>query len=113
MAVRIIRAIAIMARFLPEDSLLQGVNPAQQYKRLELENGVISVPISEITVIALLRSTPGMVHSNWTAFSLNLSGALRHRTAPLYLKHKINQGFLQKEPHPQEKYHQKLSYGWG
>ena len=39
MAVRIIRAIAIMARFLPEDSLLQGVNPAQQYKRLELENG--------------------------------------------------------------------------
>ena len=69
MAVRIIRAIAIMARFLPEDSLLQGVNPAQQYKRLELENGVISVPISEITVIALLRSTPGMVHSNWTAFS--------------------------------------------
>ena len=33
------------------------------------ENGVISVPISEITVIALLRSTPGMVHSNWTAFS--------------------------------------------
>ena len=33
---------------------------------------------------------------------LNLSGALRHRTVPLYLKRKINQGFLQKEPHAQE-----------
>ena len=57
MAVRIIRAIAIMARFLPEDSLLQGVNPAQQYKRLELENGVISVPISEITVSTVAVNT--------------------------------------------------------
>ena len=44
-------------------------NNVKQHKRLELENGVIFVSISEITVIALLRSTPGMAQSNWTAFS--------------------------------------------
>ena len=33
---------------------------------------------------------------------LNLSGAFRHRTVPLYLKCKINQDFLQKEPHAQD-----------
>ena len=37
---------------------------AQRHKRSELENRAISVPISEIIVIALLRSTLGMVHSN-------------------------------------------------
>ena len=29
----------------------------------------MSVPISEMTVIALSRLTPGMVQRNWTAFS--------------------------------------------
>lgn len=54
--------------FLQADSLFPGVSPDQQYKRFELENCVMSVAISEMTVIALLRSMPGMVQSNWTAF---------------------------------------------
>jgi len=50
-------------------SLLPGVNPAQQHKRLELEKWAISVPISEMIVIAEVRSTPGMVQIRVIALS--------------------------------------------
>lgn len=47
--------------FSPADSLLPGVKPAQQQSRFEEPNRLISVPISEMMVIADLRSIPGMV----------------------------------------------------
>ena len=47
--------------FLPADSLLPGVSPAQEHRRFEESKSEKSLPISEITVIALFRSMPGMV----------------------------------------------------
>ena len=47
--------------FFPADSLFPGVRPAQQHRRFEEPNCVISTPTSDRMVIALLRSTPGIV----------------------------------------------------
>ena len=46
--------------FLPADSLLPGVRPAQQQRHLEEPNRVISIPISEMIVIAELWSMLGI-----------------------------------------------------
>ena len=55
--------------FLPADWLLDGVRPAQEQSRLEDENCAMSVPTSEMIVMAVLRSTPGMVQRRATALS--------------------------------------------
>ena len=48
--------------FLPADLLLLDVSPAQEQRRFEESKRDTSLPISEITAMALLLSIHGIVH---------------------------------------------------